>query len=326
MKQKLDANTGGSFVYETGSIVKFPENAVLYKNGSQVVGEIEIAYREFHDPIDIFFSGIPMDYDSAGTSYNFISAGMCELKAYQNGEELIVNPSANPIIDMVSKDEDPAHNLYYYDELASQWVPKGKPSINDFKEPENKPEISSELPVKPKKFNPKKYSFNISIEQLGSEFAGFDDMTFQIADEEKNYDPADAGIQWYSVDVQKSTKMTGKYIVTFSNATTTRTYITDPVFSEEEYEKAMATYNKVVAEKETAMKKQEEELAAWETKQGAIIEQNRKIDSINKAIEALNAITLENNKKIEAQNEKIAALIHPWGPVRLISKRQENLR
>lgn len=297
MNKQLLAENGGSFVYETGSIITFPENAVLHADGTPVEGSFDIEYREFHDPIDIFFSGIPMNYDSAGISYQFISAGMCELKAYQNGEELIVNPKASPSVDMVSKDEDPAHNLYYYDEEASQWLSKGKSEIKDFEEPEEVPEMTVDIPIEPQKIDPQKYSFYISVEELGSEFKGFNNMYFQIADEEKNYDPADAAIQWYSVDVERSTKLKGKYLVTFSNASLTRTYITDPVFNDEEYENAMATYNKVMEEKAEELKKQQEELAAWEATQAKYLEQQRKMDSINKEIAAYNEMVYNSDKK-----------------------------
>ncbi|CAG5081932.1 hypothetical protein [Parvicella tangerina] len=286
MQKKLNAEAGGAFVYETGSIVTFPENAVLHKDGSPVKGEIDVAYREFQDPVDMYFSGIPMHYDSMETTYNFVSAGMCELKAYQNGEELIVNPASKPAVDMVSKDADPVHNLYYYDESAQKWLPKGKPTIDELKEATDQPELAEALPVKPQKADPEKYSFYISIEDLGGEFQGFDNMHFQIADEEKNYNPADASIKWYTVNVKKSPKLKGKYLVSFSNATQSRTYITDPVFSEEEYDKAMATYNQIMKEKAEEIKKMEEEVAAWEKEQALILKQNRIIDSINQQAKA----------------------------------------
>lgn len=284
MSKQITAEEGGTFVYETGSIVTFPKNAVLHADGTPVEGAFDVEYREFQDPIDIYFSGIPMSFDSVGVSYQFISAGMCELKAYQNGEELIVNPEANPSVDMVSKDIDPAHNLYFYDEEGDKWDSKGKSKMEDFQEPENQPEELVEIPVKPQKINSDKYSFYISIDELGSEFAGFDNMYFQIADEEKNYDPSDAQVQWYSVDVKKSPKLKGKYLVTFANASMSRTYITDPVFSDEEYDKAMANYDKVMAEKAEAIKIQEEKMAKWEAEQAKIIAQNRIIDSINQVI------------------------------------------
>lgn len=293
------AEEGGSFVYETGSIVTFPESAVLHKDGTPVEGEFDVEYREFHDPIDIFFSGIPMNYDSAGTSYNFASAGMCEINAYQNGEKLMVNPEANPSVAMVSKDVDPVHNLYYYDEDQSKWLPQGKPVINDFKEAEDQPVSEFSLPVEPQKIDNQKHSFYISVDQLGSEFDGFDKMYFQIADEEKNYNPADAKIQWNAVDVKKSAKMKGKYIVNFSNQSTSRTYITDPVFSDKEYAKAMKMYNKVIAENLAMLEKEEANFAAWEAKQAVIIEQNRVVDSINALTAIRNAETLEYNDSMQ---------------------------
>jgi hypothetical protein len=311
MKKTLNAENGGVLVYETGSIVSFPANAVLYSDGSPVEGDFEVEYREFHDPIDIFFSGIPMGYDSAGISYNFISAGMCELKASQNGQELMVNPGANPTVDMVSKDSNPAHNLYYYNENEEAWIPKGKSVIEDIPEPTGEPIAKEEEPAKPKKKDPSKHSFFITIDETMkdvSEYAGFDQMHFQIADQEKGYNPADAKKQWTGVAVKKSDKFTGKYLVTFTGVNITKTYLTDPVFSEEQYEQAMAHYNKVMAEYEANLKQLKAEQAEWEAQQAAIIAQNRKIDSMNEIIAQRNAETIAYNKQMAKAKAKMDSL------------------
>lgn len=301
-KEKLAAETGGSFVYETGSVVTFPPNAVLHKDGTPVIGAYDVEYREFQDPIDMYFSGIPMGYDSAGIEYNFISAGMCELKASQNGEALYVNPEAYPSVSMVSRDNDPAHNLYYFDESTNQWISKGKPTINDIAEPVEEKSSKESAPVKPVKEDPAKHSFFITIDEsmkIGSEFEGFDQMSFQIADEEKGYDPADAKNYWTGVNVEKSKKYKGKYVVTFTGVNITKSYLTDPVFSPADYEKAMANYNKVLAEYEAKVKEAEKKQAAWEADQAAIMEQNRKIDSVNQLIAIQNEINRKYNDSID---------------------------
>jgi len=63
---KVDAHKGGVYEYGNGSKITVPARAFVYEDGSEVTGEVELKYREFHDFVDFFLSGIPMEYDSAG--------------------------------------------------------------------------------------------------------------------------------------------------------------------------------------------------------------------------------------------------------------------
>jgi len=94
-EQSVDANKGGTYIYENGSTVVVPPSAFINGQGGLVEGSVEIKYREFHDYVDFFISGIPMDYDSMGTRYQLESAGMVEIYAEQNGERLKMNPSTS---------------------------------------------------------------------------------------------------------------------------------------------------------------------------------------------------------------------------------------
>lgn len=284
---EMNSEEGGQFVSNYGSIVTFPPNAVLHADGTLVTGAIEVKYREFQDPLDIFFSGIPMSYDSAGTKYNFVSAGMCELKAFQIDEELIVNPSSKPEISMVSKDDSPDHNLYYYNDNTWSWGYEGKSENNDFMDLSEESVLNNEEPIKPKKINNQKHCFEIQIDesmQENSAFAGFDKLNFQIADEEKGYNPADSKIQWYNVEVEKAKKYKGKYVVTFSNGKISKSYLTDPVFTEEQYDAAMKIYNDKMEEYKTMEEIAKKAQEAYDQKMAYIKEQNRITDSINKEI------------------------------------------
>ncbi len=287
MNVKLDAGKGGVFVSKNGSIVTFPENAVLNADGTPAVGEFDITYREFLDPLDIYFAGIPMNYDSAGIGYNFISAGMCELNASQNGNALKVNPSAEPEVQLVSRDSDPAHNLYYYDKKTDQWLNKGKPELSEMKAPVVSDVKQTPMPVKLVKKDETKHRFTVAIDKSEvamSAFDGYDQMEFQIADEEKNYKPSDAKIHWTGVKVEKSTKYKGKYDVIFTSANITKTYLTDPVFSEADYQKAIKHYEKTLKENKALADKADKYNKEFDQKQAAIIKQNKIVDSINKEI------------------------------------------
>ena len=59
----VDASRDTVMTSETGSQIKISANSFVDKNGNPVAGIVDIEYREFHDVVDIFLSGIPMAYD-----------------------------------------------------------------------------------------------------------------------------------------------------------------------------------------------------------------------------------------------------------------------
>ena len=132
--QQVDANQGGTYVYENGSTVVVPPAAFINGQGGLVEGPVEIKYREFHDYVDFFISGIPMNYDSMGTSYHLESAGMIEIYAEQNGERLTMNPGKEIEIklvhDIYATADDPLDfNIYHLDTEQRNWVYKGKNNL-----------------------------------------------------------------------------------------------------------------------------------------------------------------------------------------------------
>ena len=98
----VDGSEGGVYEYESGSKVTVPANAFVDENGTLVTGEVELKYREFHDAVDFFLGGIPMEYDSASIQNHLVSAGMIEVKAYQNGELVILSEDKELDIELVS--------------------------------------------------------------------------------------------------------------------------------------------------------------------------------------------------------------------------------
>lgn len=128
-KYIINSNTGGEIIHYTGTKINIPSSIFLDANNNIVEGNIEIKYREFHDQVDIFTSGIPMKYDSAGTEYIFESAGMMEISATQNGKKLKIAPNKNISIRMHSNNPSSKFNLYYLDTIEKEWKYKGKDSI-----------------------------------------------------------------------------------------------------------------------------------------------------------------------------------------------------
>ncbi len=147
--QSVDANQGGTYVYENGSTVVVPPAAFVNGQGNLVEGPVEIKYREFHDYVDFFISGIPMDYDSMGTRYQLESAGMIEIYAEQNGERLTMNPGKELDIklvhDIYAAPGDPLDfNIYHLDTEQRNWVYEGKNNLKILADPDAIAPVSDE--------------------------------------------------------------------------------------------------------------------------------------------------------------------------------------
>ena len=250
--------------HKTGSQIRIPKNA-LTKNGNPVSGQITIKYREFHDPVDIWLSGIPMKYDSSGIDGMLESAGMLELLAYQGDELLEMDPKKPIQVEMACLSNETRFNQYKLDDKSGDWTYEGKDSIvkddiqNDFTfnpEPEwtNKfrkgltkekvvlAEIKKEEPIKPSKVNSSKYTFDLSSEAKDFPYLeDFNAVQFEILSGNK-VDNSLYTTEWE--DAKISELVSGsKYEIKLTANSDKRTLIAKPVFEGKDLVKAMSKYN-----------------------------------------------------------------------------------
>ncbi len=122
----VDASKDTVITTKSGSQIKIAANSFVDENGNPLNGIVDIKYREFHDVIDIFMSGIPMTYDSAGTQYHFESAGMFEIKGFQNQEEVFISNASPITVLLASKQEGERFNIYKLDDKNGDWSYLGK--------------------------------------------------------------------------------------------------------------------------------------------------------------------------------------------------------
>jgi hypothetical protein len=121
----INAAEGGVIQYITGTKIYVPQNAFVDAQGKPVTGAVQIDYREYKDPVDFVFSGIPMTYDSGGVSNTFESAGMFDIAASQEGRQVFLAKSKPLKMDFVSTDSSTSYNFYVLDQDKG-WVNKGK--------------------------------------------------------------------------------------------------------------------------------------------------------------------------------------------------------
>ena len=119
---KVKAEQGATIKHKSNSKIIIPKKAFVDKQGQDIVGEVEIKYREFHNQADIIASGIPMNYDSAGVQSHLESAGMIDIKGYQNGEPVFINPKKQITVEFASEHKEDKYNMYELDTIAKNWT------------------------------------------------------------------------------------------------------------------------------------------------------------------------------------------------------------
>jgi len=136
---KINAEQGGTITHKTHSKIIVPKKAFINKQGQDIVGDVEIRYREFHNQADIIVSGIPMTYDSAGIKTHLESAGMIDIRGYQNNEPIFIKPNKTITVEFESEHTADKYNMYVLDTVARNWVYTGRD--NSLKRPDGDKEI-----------------------------------------------------------------------------------------------------------------------------------------------------------------------------------------
>ena len=144
----VKAEQGATLKHKSNSKISIPKKAFVNKQGHDIIGDVEITYREFHNQADIIASGIPMAYDSAGTHTTLESAGMIDIRGYQNGEPVFINPKKQITIEFASEHTADRYNMYVLDTIAKNWVYVGRDnSLKGQKRPEGQKGLKGQKPL-----------------------------------------------------------------------------------------------------------------------------------------------------------------------------------
>ncbi|MES2556117.1 MAG: hypothetical protein V4604_08200 [Bacteroidota bacterium] len=121
----FDASRGSTIRTPSGTQITVPAEALTDQKGKPVKGKVKLQFREFHTPAEILVSGIPMRYDSAGTKYDFLSAGMFEIDAEQNGQKLKIREGKAINVELASYREDEGYSFYQLNPQTGGWKNEG---------------------------------------------------------------------------------------------------------------------------------------------------------------------------------------------------------
>jgi hypothetical protein len=123
---EVNCNDSTGITTSSGTVIQIPKGSLVDAKGNAVSGDVKVKFREFRDAADFLCSGIPMSYDSAGTTYFFESAGMFDIGAFKDDNALQVASQKNLKVEMATKYNPVYYNQYYLDTLNKRWEYKGK--------------------------------------------------------------------------------------------------------------------------------------------------------------------------------------------------------
>lgn len=263
MQHVVNAEDGAELVFNNSTIT-IPSSAFTDEEGNAVIGEVEISYREFHNPVDFFLSGIPMVYDSADYQYHFESAGMFEIYGFQNGKPLnLVKPIT---VKLASLHQGDYFNIYRLDTLSGEWTFISKDtskvkdiSLEDEKELAN---INNQIAkiIKEKPVGKAKGAIHIKLDFDKNEFpelATLKGVLFELDENDRNFSPDLAKKDWDDIKLKK---VANDYVLTFYDGFKPTKLKATPVLSKRRFKKALKEYNKKYGEKLNAFRAKRDSL------------------------------------------------------------------
>lgn len=142
---------------ERGTRIHIPTKAFVNKITSEPIeGDVVLTFDEFHTQGEILASGIPMTYATPeGDTVDFESAGMFDIRAFQDGIELDLAEGKEIQVELAS-DADGTFEFYAFNEGEENWELKETECIvmvNPYiaKQKMELEKLENEMPQTPKK-------------------------------------------------------------------------------------------------------------------------------------------------------------------------------
>lgn len=294
----VNAGRDTVLTYETGSVIVYKANSLKNEDGSNVSGPVVIHYREFHNPVEVFASGIPMRYDSAGVDWHLKSAGMIDITAEQNGKPVFIKPEKPIDIQMKSGVTDGAYNVYFLDTNKRNWDFRGvdkmtadvKPVKNEKVVDPGKPpytkeelakmkvdtmkikkELVSLLPAKPVAANPKSFTFTLDVlENEFPELKTYGNTRFEVIDKKNTFNAQMFNTEWEDIGL-KEIVAGSKYEVSLKRGNVLKVFEVMPVLEGKDLKIAQEQYNKKFKEYQdkykARVKEEKDKIAVEKAKQ-----------------------------------------------------------
>ena len=285
---KVNNAKGAELKHSTQSKINIPKNSFVDKNGKDIIGEVIIEYKEFHDMGDIIASGIPMAYDSAGKKYKLQSAGMFDIRGSQNGEAVYIKPDKSLDVELVSTNNEQKFNQYYLDTVQKNWqylkhdqpnlikssatntknqrlltnskteklineiekvIPRKMDSVGVLYKHKSEKLTKPKEPSKPVKSNADRPNFKLEgSNEEFPELAAFNNVVFEVGPENKNCSTDIQEITWSDIKITQGPVSGKNYMLNLTYLNRKEKLIVYPVLSGNDFEKATVIYTSKLEE------------------------------------------------------------------------------
>ena len=236
-----------------GTYMLIPPGAFVAGSSDSVL----VVYQFYQDWADILLNRIPMRYDSAGVRYNLVSDGMIQLYGFNEDGLVEINENIPIILTVPVTDASRGYNVYKLDTSTESWTYIGIPEVieptfeygftENLPEVENTDERKADIArlkriklEKPRQKNKEDFAFRIEFDRKDyPELAAYDELEFVSSDPGFNTDQFSKS--W--TDIQLTRKRGSKsYFVTLSNGIDRIQFEAQPVFSGNDYKKALKEF------------------------------------------------------------------------------------
>lgn len=120
-KHIVNSENGDTIYLANNTRIIIPNNAFVDSIGNPITGEVEIDFQEYHTEAEVILSGIPMQYDSAGTTYTLETDGMFKINGTQNNKKVEIAPNKDLRVKTQSYKEDTPCFNYYTQNKDGDW-------------------------------------------------------------------------------------------------------------------------------------------------------------------------------------------------------------
>lgn len=243
-KHEYSANEENVFTAESGSEISIPKDAFVDENGKLVEGNVEIKYREILSPSEIILSGVDMKYEKDGKVYDFQTAGMFDIRAFSQGNEVFLQKDKEVSVNFASNIEGD-YDFYYYNEEKQNWVDTDYGKIEMTTDNKTDAPSTSFKMLKPVKLDPSK-DLVIDVKADYKKFPAlikYKGMVWKYTGD-KSMDEVKALLskRWSGSELKELDSKKNKYTLKMITGRKAYELVVSPVFSGRNYKKALSAY------------------------------------------------------------------------------------
>ena len=226
-----------------GSSIEIPANVIVDKDGNPVTSEVELSFTQYHSMADILASGIPMEYDSAGTEGTFESAGMFTLKAKSDGKDVFIKDGSEIGVNLASDTPEP-YNFYSLNEQNGDWTYDFGPDIPVSSNPNFDP---SRFPLEPQEADKNAFVLDLYFDLSDySELSDFSGIVWEYVGNHDTLDPRKnkvvATTVWEDFELEPTYNAAFEYYLTFIKGDLTFVTKVRAALQGDNYAAAIANY------------------------------------------------------------------------------------